>query len=408
MDKEPFAHSICQKLFQNGYTAYYAGGYVRDSLLGIVSDDIDIATNATPQTIQSLFEKTIPLGIAFGIVVVVIENHSFEIATFRKDLTYIDGRRPNEIAFCSPQEDACRRDFTINGMFYDPLKKEVIDYVHGKQDLEKKLIRAIGNPLKRFEEDRLRMVRAARFSARFKFGIEPKTWQAILEHASELLPAVSIERIYQEFQKMKMHHFAQAIELLFQTNLLQTIFPSFKTRTHQELSECLSSFEKMPSKAPTLLYLLELFPNATQEDVEELSLYLKVSNKKMQLALKCFQARNTLLKKPSKINWVHFLSLEESELIIQVITARMLDLEKKLFIKQYQEALQTLGPHIERKKNKTPLVTSAILSHHGILPGKQMGVLLNLAEEVVIENNCSDPEKAVAMMKKSTLWKQSF
>ena len=129
MNKERLAHLVCKKLQSEGYLAYYAGGYVRDLILDIHSDDIDIATDAAPNVVQSLFEKTIPVGLAFGIVVVVLEDISFEVATFRKDLHYKDGRRPEEVAFCSPKEDALRRDFTINGMFYDPISRKTYDNV---------------------------------------------------------------------------------------------------------------------------------------------------------------------------------------------------------------------------------------------------------------------------------------
>jgi len=201
MNKEALALSICQTLHEKGYIAYFAGGYVRDMILEIPSDDIDIATDASPDVIQSLFSRTIPLGIAFGIVVVILKKESFEVATFRKDLKYKDGRRPEEVAFCSPKEDADRRDFTINGLFYDPFKKEILDYVGGKEDIKEKIIRAIGDPFVRFEEDKLRLIRACRFAARFDFKIDSHTQQAMLAEAPSLFPSVSIERITQELKK---------------------------------------------------------------------------------------------------------------------------------------------------------------------------------------------------------------
>jgi poly(A) polymerase len=146
MEEHPQARHIIDTLTKNGFIAYYAGGWVRDYLLQHPSDDIDIATSAPPETIQALFPHTVPIGLAFGIILVIIDSHEYEVATFRQDLDYQDGRRPSKIAFSSAEEDAKRRDFTINGMFYDPLTNTILDYVEGKQDLQKKIIRAIGNP----------------------------------------------------------------------------------------------------------------------------------------------------------------------------------------------------------------------------------------------------------------------
>src|SRR3990167_3399243 len=153
MDEHPQARFIIETLAKAGFVAYYAGGWVRDLLLNHPSDDIDIATNAPPETIQALFPHTVPIGIAFGIVLVIIDGHQYEVATFRQDLDYHDGRRPSRVEFTTAIHDAKRRDFTINGMFYDPLKDEILDYVNGRADLEKKVIRAIGNPHERIKED---------------------------------------------------------------------------------------------------------------------------------------------------------------------------------------------------------------------------------------------------------------
>ena len=155
-DVERSARKVIDKLVLEGHTAYYAGGYVRDRIMGHPSDDIDIATTAPVEIVQTLFKKTIPVGVQFGIVIVVMDGHQFEVATFRKEEEYKDGRRPTKIEPATPEEDAVRRDFTINGMFYDPTTGEVIDYIDGKKDIKHRIIRAIGNPKERFMEDRLR------------------------------------------------------------------------------------------------------------------------------------------------------------------------------------------------------------------------------------------------------------
>ena len=175
MDSFSTALKIIEKLQQNGGVAYIAGGAVRDFLMGLQPSDIDIVTSLTVDAIRPLFKKTIEVGIQFGIIIVVEDNHKFEIATFRTDLEYKDGRRPTIIMQSSPEEDAKRRDFTINGMFLDPLTNETLDYVGGKEDLKERVIRAIGNPHDRFREDRLRMIRAIRYAAKFEFSIDPLT-----------------------------------------------------------------------------------------------------------------------------------------------------------------------------------------------------------------------------------------
>ena len=196
------AKEIVQRLSQAGYTAYFAGGWVRDYLMKHPSDDIDIATDAPTEVILQLFPRTILVGLSFGVVVVVMKGQQFEVATFRRDIDYTDGRKPTRVERSSPEEDASRRDFTINGMFYDPVEEIVHDYVNGTADIKLGVIRTIGDPYLRFSEDRLRMIRAVRFSARFGFVIDQDTQEAILANAETLFPAVAMERVWQEFCKM--------------------------------------------------------------------------------------------------------------------------------------------------------------------------------------------------------------
>ncbi|MCK5346782.1 MAG: CCA tRNA nucleotidyltransferase, partial [Candidatus Heimdallarchaeota archaeon] len=179
MSLQQEALKIIDKLQAVGFTAYFAGGSVRDMLLNINPSDIDIVTNATPSEISQLFVNSRHVGAAFGVVIVKVREHKFEVATFRKDKEYFDGRHPEGIEFTSAKEDAKRRDFTVNGMFYDPVSKEVIDFVGGRKDLENGVLRAIGDAEERFSEDYLRLIRAIRFAARLGFKIEEKTWNSI-------------------------------------------------------------------------------------------------------------------------------------------------------------------------------------------------------------------------------------
>jgi tRNA nucleotidyltransferase/poly(A) polymerase len=225
-----FAVDVVKTLRQAGYEALWAGGCVRDSLLQRIPVDYDVASSATPEEVIRLFgpRRTVPVGASFGVVMVLGPNRAsgqVEVATFRTDGRYLDGRRPSSVQFCTPQEDAQRRDFTINGMFLDPLNGNVIDYVGGREDLAAGMIRAIGNPADRFAEDKLRMLRAVRFAATFGFELEADTCTAIQQQAHDLRQ-VSVERIAQELRRM-LSHFSRerSLALLKETQLLSVLFP---------------------------------------------------------------------------------------------------------------------------------------------------------------------------------------
>lgn len=200
VDSFPFALEIVQKLTDNGHVAYFAGGCVRDAWLGITPKDIDIATTALPDQVEHLFSHTVPVGKKFGIIVVVQGRTNIEVATFRKESDYKDGRRPEHIAYSGPQEDSVRRDFTVNALFYDPIKKEIIDFQNGMADLEQKKLRCVGNPDKRFSEDYLRILRCFRFSLVLDFSIEDATLNSALNH-KDGLKQISQERKRDELLK---------------------------------------------------------------------------------------------------------------------------------------------------------------------------------------------------------------
>ncbi len=229
------ALNILKEIRAAGFTAYFAGGAVRDQLLGRIPKDYDIATNALPEQIEDLFDKTVPVGKAFGVIMVVQNGIETEVATFREDAGYQDGRRPDSVHFCGAEEDAKRRDFTINGMFYDPIADEVIDYVGGKADLEKKIIRAIGDPDRRFAEDHLRMLRAVRFAHTLGFEIDPATRTAIQNHAADLAK-ISIERIENEFSRTLVESIrpGDALRELVDLGLMETIIPEILPMIGQE------------------------------------------------------------------------------------------------------------------------------------------------------------------------------
>ena len=219
-----FAFEVVRKLKDAQFQALWAGGCVRDQLLGKTPKDYDVATNATPDEVREVFgvRKTIAIGAAFGVITVIGSKQSgnIEIATFRKDSGYSDGRRPDAVEFTDAREDAIRRDFTINGMFYDPVEEQLIDYVEGRADIDCKVIRAIGDPEERIDEDKLRMLRAVRFASTFDFELEAVTKSAIQKHAEEI-EVVSAERVGTELRRMLSHpNRAIAAELLKETGLL--------------------------------------------------------------------------------------------------------------------------------------------------------------------------------------------
>src|SRR4051812_43094736 len=219
LSERDFAVDVVRRLRGAGHQALWAGGCVRDELLGLTPKDYDVATSARPEEVRGLFRRTVAVGMSFGVVEVLGPYTSagrllVQVATFRSDGVYSDGRRPDSVVFSSPREDALRRDFTINGMFFDPIKGELIDYVGGQDDLRRQVLRAIGDPLQRFSEDKLRLLRAVRIAARFGLEVERGTADAIRAMADQI-GVVSAERIADEVRKMLVdRHRVRALSLI--------------------------------------------------------------------------------------------------------------------------------------------------------------------------------------------------
>jgi poly(A) polymerase len=219
------ALAVVRTLQEHGYEALYAGGYVRDMVLGLESHDVDVATSAGPNAVEKLFEKTLAVGKSFGVIVVVMDEVEIEVATFRNDGNYSDGRRPDSVVFSSKEEDAKRRDLTINGMFYDPIKREILDYVGGQEDLKRRVIRLIGDPEARIAEDKLRMLRVVRFATRLDFTIAPDTLEAVKRHSAEITQ-ISAERVADELQKiLRAGNYQKSLNLLFDIEIIKHILP---------------------------------------------------------------------------------------------------------------------------------------------------------------------------------------
>lgn len=219
------AKAVLIALRQAGHETYFAGGSVRDLVMGRQPHDYDIATAARPEAVMALFPRTVAVGVSFGVVVVLHGGHEFEVATFRSDGAYLDGRHPTSVVFSSAEQDVARRDFTINGLLYDPEADRVIDHVGGQADIAAQVVRCIGDPAERFGEDRLRMLRAVRFAVRFGFEIEPATWEALCKRVGSIND-VSAERIRDELLKMLTGPTPnQALRLLDRSGLLAEVLP---------------------------------------------------------------------------------------------------------------------------------------------------------------------------------------
>lgn len=399
------ARRIVERLVSLGYTSYFAGGWVRDFLLGHPSEDIDIATSAPLEKILDLFPHTIQVGLAFGVVVIPLGGHTFELSTFRKDLLYSNGRKPEGITFSTPEQDALRRDFTINGMFYDPLHGDVIDYVGGREDLKLGVIRAIGNPHERFVEDRLRMVRAIRFMTRFNFHLELRLQEAIWENATTLFPAVAVERIWQELQKMAHYpHFDRALVEMHRLALLPEIFPVMRGEHLNEVKARAALLSYIPPGSPAVYYILPIFPRLSQSELIEIFKELKTGAKIWhQIELWC-EARGLVEGMAGDLAWVDFLSQEGSTMALESYIATLPDREK--WSAWSGERRERLAPHVAHVKEKSPLVSSNDLKRLGVAPGPVMGRLLRECQRYAVEENVKSREAILEWLSLSPLWRE--
>ena len=389
--------SVVRKLQNAGYIAYFAGGCVRDMLLNITPKDVDIATSARPEQVQALFPRTIGIGAHFGVVQVRYGGEGFEVATFREDGTYQDGRRPDSVIFADAEADVLRRDFTINGLLWDPLTEQLFDYVGGQSDLRDGRIRAIGEPLRRFEEDRLRMLRAIRFSTRFSFPIEEETWNAIQTFSSSLL-TVSAERIREEVFKTLGHaNRALGLQLLFDSTFLHAIFPSTWIRNEEQLHQLLQSLPTTDSIVPIQLIFLLLHTESSSA-LDEWGRKWTLSNKERTLLvhinediervsnLECTDLPGVkrLVRRPS---WAYSCG------VLEIL--RVLHPERYPSFPLFRDWAKEWGPETLHPK---PLLTGRDLSQMGLQPGPLFKKLLFDLESEQLAGGLSTREEAEALV----------
>jgi tRNA nucleotidyltransferase/poly(A) polymerase len=406
-----FALQVVAKLRQGGFEAYWAGGCVRDCLLERRPKDYDVATNATPEQIRALFSRrrTLEIGAAFGVVAVIGPRPAgvVEVTTFRQDTQYSDGRRPDAVVFTSAEEDAQRRDFTINGLFYDPLEEQperrVKDFVGGVADLRRKIVRAIGDPRARFNEDKLRLLRAVRIAATFDFALDEETEGAIVEFAPSVV-TVSAERISQELRNMLVDsHRARAADLLRETGLLHAILPEAATeRTSGELwRRTLAVLDRL-SKPSFPLTLAALFAAIDHDEAhrgklaETICRRWRLSNKETEHTRWLVEHRAALVGAES-MPWPRLQRLLISECIDELLALHeaeaLADGASTAHVQKCRELLQ-LSPE---RLNPTPLVTGDDLIAHGIPRGPLFKPLLERLRDAQLENRIADKQAGLRL-----------
>ncbi|MFQ5778244.1 MAG: CCA tRNA nucleotidyltransferase [Terriglobia bacterium] len=416
---------MVRSLSDAGHQAYWAGGCVRDLLLGREPADYDVATSATPEQVVALFPRAVTVGAQFGVVKVLLADDEIEVATFRSDHGTADGRHPREVRYArTPEEDVARRDFTINGLLYDPLKEEYLDFVGGRADLRAGVIRTIGEPAERFAEDKLRPLRALRFAARFGYRIEERTWAA-LRGQRRSITQVSQERIRDELLKMLTEGAARrAFELLEGSGLLEVLLPEIAKmkgveqppQFHPEGDvwvHTLLMLEKMQQPTATLALGVLLhdvgkpptfrraerirFDNHVEIGAvmaEEICARLRLSNRDIEqvVALVRHHLRFKDAPQMRASTFKRFISLERFEEHLELHRLDCLashgDLGNWHFVKEQRE---TLPPEEVRPPR---LLTGYDLQTLGYRPGPQMGQILAALEEAQLEGMLKTAEEA--------------
>jgi tRNA nucleotidyltransferase/poly(A) polymerase len=362
------AVAIVRKLVAAGHTALLAGGCVRDVLLGHPPQDYDVATSARPEHIVRLFRATRLVGAQFGVVLVRKSRRWVEVATFRWDGPYLDGRRPSKVVFSDAREDARRRDFTVNGMFFDPLAGQVIDYVGGQTDLKAGVIRAIGEPAARFEEDHLRLLRAVRFAARLDFPIEPRTFTALREHAAQLV-GVAAERVRDELERMLSNaNRSRAFDLLDQTGLLPFLWPG-EAWSAEQVKAGRKLVPRLPSEARFELAFAALVLDRPDAEIHEIARALTFSNDEREDVV-WLVAHQTDLDDPATVPLAKLKRLMACRAFADLRQLALARWAGEPAAAAWPEALQArLAAIPAQAVQPPPLVTGDDLTARGIPPG---------------------------------------
>lgn len=427
------ATDLVRRLQSAGHEAFWVGGCVRDLLLGRTPGDYDIATSATPPQIEALFEHTIPVGRKFGVIIVVREGQEFQIATFRAEADYTDGRHPATVSFGNARADANRRDFTINGLFQDPISGVLHDWVNGEADLRRKLIRTIGDPAERFAEDHLRLLRTVRFAAQLGFEIEPATFAAVRALAPKIR-LISAERVREELVKLfRPPHAARGLELLHESGLLPEVLPEIAATRgceqtpdfHPEgdvFNHLLAMLSKLPADADELLPWAALLhdvakPVSADRNPETGRIHFyaheRIGEDMAVRILERFRFPRKHIEDIATAVRYH-MQFKDAPLMRKATLRRML-LRPTFPLELALHRLDCLGSHgqldiyerllvearsLEEKPSlRPPLLTGDDLVELGMKPGPEMGCLLQELRDKQLQEELASPAEARAWVK---------
>jgi poly(A) polymerase len=395
---------VCLRLSGAGYQALLAGGCVRDLIMGREPNDFDVASSATPDQVEALYPNAVTVGKAFGVTILPFKDFQVEVATFREDLAYKDGRRPEGVKFSDAKADAQRRDFTVNALFMNPLTNEIVDYVGGRKDIDRKLLRTVGEPNHRFDEDKLRLLRAVRFSAQLDFEIEQATLEAIVERAGEV-EVVSRERVRDELLKLlRTPGRLTGLTGLLTTGLLSGAFPDSAPFILEEETNWLKRFEALDGRASDSvllsLFLIPVFKRTGETDFRDrhlkalkldsaLNLEIVYLLKNLEVALEPSKSRRGSLAEtlidPKGAHLLEFANvIEESE------TEKRVEKNREPLI---EEILATA------KKNANAFLNGADLKANGFEAGPKMGEVLHEAKLLQFEGALASREAALQWLK---------
>jgi tRNA nucleotidyltransferase/poly(A) polymerase len=394
--KPDLAIEVIKELRRHGHEAYFVGGCVRDMVMQIEPADYDVATSARPEEIVKLFPRTESIGAQFGVVLVIQRGHPFEVATFRSDEAYVDGRRPTGVVFTDAKQDVLRRDFTINGLLYDPLTKEIIDYVNGRADINAKIVRAIGDPHARFQEDKLRILRAIRFGARLGYTIEPATWNAVRTMAPKI-HQVSSERIREELTRILTEgQAARGMKMLQESGLRAEIVPELQWTEHTE-----KSLELLKRGAPPDFAMGVLLHHVPAADVQRIVERLKFSRVEMQHIV-------ALVENLPQFSEVRDMSISDLKRFF-----RLGRFEDHLELARIHSAAQDEEPldyayALSKRTEWThdviwpePLITGDDLIAMGFSPGPRFKEMLVRVEDEQLEGRLTTREAAIEFVKRN-------
>jgi len=430
------ATAIVRRLQAAGFAAFWVGGCVRDFLLEREPGDYDIVTSARPEQVEKLFKRTIAVGRKFGVMIVVEDKRQFQVATFRAEADYRDGRHPEKVTFGDARADALRRDFTINGLFYDPVKKKLRDWVGGDSDLRAKIIRTIGSPAERFAEDHLRLLRAVRFAAQLEFEIEPETFAALKAHAPQI-KSISAERIRDELIKLFQPPGARAargLDLLKESGLLEQVLPELAATVHCEQS---ADYHPEGSVFNHLRLMLKHLPADADPLLSWAALFHDIAKPRTASrdpgngAIHFYEHEKIGAEMTERILGRLRFPREQTDAVVQAVryhmqfkdarqmrkaTLRRLLMRKTFPLELELHRLDCLGSHGQmdiydflvtetRELAKTPevhppLLTGQDLMKLGMKPGPAMGELLTEIREKQLQDELQTPAEARAWARK--------